>query len=300
MKRVVSVSLGSSTRDKSVEMEILGEEFKIERIGTDGDKKKARQLLEELDGKVDAIGLGGTNLYFIIGSRKYEFRDTRRLISMLKRTPAVDGTGLRNAMEERLILSLPDRGIPIKGKKALVILAVDRFGTARGCLKAGCETTFGDLMFALGIPIPLKKIESVILLAKILMPILTLLPIEVFYPTGSKQEAEPKESSRMKFIREAEIIAGDLNYIKHDMPPDMTGKIVITNTTTPSDVEALRERGVSVLVTTTPRMQERTFGTNVIEAILVALSGKSPDELTPEEYLSWLDKAGFEPVIEKF
>jgi len=35
MKRVVSVSLGSSKRNHSVITEILGETFLIERIGTD-------------------------------------------------------------------------------------------------------------------------------------------------------------------------------------------------------------------------------------------------------------------------
>ena len=35
MRRVVSVSLGSSKRNKTHEVEILGEMFRIERIGTD-------------------------------------------------------------------------------------------------------------------------------------------------------------------------------------------------------------------------------------------------------------------------
>lgn len=39
MKHVVSVSLGSSTRDHRVETEFLGEKFSIERIGMDGDYK---------------------------------------------------------------------------------------------------------------------------------------------------------------------------------------------------------------------------------------------------------------------
>ena len=70
MKHVVSISLGSSSRNHSVEAEFLGEKFKIERIGTDGDKKKAIQLIEELDGKVDAFGMGGID-YICIGKKKY-------------------------------------------------------------------------------------------------------------------------------------------------------------------------------------------------------------------------------------
>jgi len=37
MKRAVSISIGSSKRNKSVTVELLGEQVTIERIGTDGD-----------------------------------------------------------------------------------------------------------------------------------------------------------------------------------------------------------------------------------------------------------------------
>jgi hypothetical protein len=42
MRRVVSVSLGSSTRDKRVVLNLKGENILVERIGTDGDINKAR------------------------------------------------------------------------------------------------------------------------------------------------------------------------------------------------------------------------------------------------------------------
>src|SRR3989304_9931627 len=40
VKRAVSISLGSSTRNKAVEVELLGEMVSIERVGTDGDEAK--------------------------------------------------------------------------------------------------------------------------------------------------------------------------------------------------------------------------------------------------------------------
>ncbi|MER3515369.1 MAG: quinate 5-dehydrogenase, partial [Chloroflexota bacterium] len=55
MKYVVSVSLGSSTRDKTVEVELCGEVVHIERCGTDGDVEKAIRLFTELDGQVDTL-----------------------------------------------------------------------------------------------------------------------------------------------------------------------------------------------------------------------------------------------------
>jgi len=45
VKHVVSISIGSSKRDHRAEIEILGEEFLIERIGTDGDMDAAVAMI---------------------------------------------------------------------------------------------------------------------------------------------------------------------------------------------------------------------------------------------------------------
>src|SRR5256885_14046955 len=102
-KRVVSVSLGSASRDHRFETEILGQRLIVERIGTDGDVRRAKQLLEELDGKVDALGLGGTDLYLRAGNRKYLIRETAGLVRNVRRTPFGDGGGLQAARERRVI-----------------------------------------------------------------------------------------------------------------------------------------------------------------------------------------------------
>jgi len=82
------------------------------------------------------------------------------------------------------------------------------------------------------------------------------------------------------------------------MPDDMNGKVIVTNTTTPEDVELFRKCGVKYLVTTMPVLDGRSFGTNVMEAALIALSGKGR-VLKNEEYLELLGKLGFKPAIQQ-
>ena len=71
MKKVVSVSLGSSKRDHKVIANMAGEEFEISRVGTDGDFERALSVIGELDGNVDAIGLGGIDVYLYAGDTRY-------------------------------------------------------------------------------------------------------------------------------------------------------------------------------------------------------------------------------------
>jgi len=300
MKKVLGVSLGSSTRDHKVEIEVLGEKFEIERRGTDGDVHKMMQIFQEYDSKVDVFGLGGTDLYLYSGpqGKRYTIKESERIVKVIKKTPIVDGTRIKYVLEKSVVKYIDTQtDIPLKGKKALVTITVDRFGMAEGLMEAGCEMTFGDLIFSLNIPIPLHSFKSIEIFARLLLPVLIYVPIKYLYPTGEKQE-----KSNLKYVKyfyDADIIAGDYLGISQYMPKDMKGKIVITNTVTSSNVEDLKNRGVSYLITTTPEFEGRSFGTNVFQAILIAIFGKSPEELKPDDYLKLMEKIGFKPRIEK-
>ena len=82
MKRVISLSLGSSKRDDRVDVELVGERVRIERIGTDGDLRRFSRLLRELDGQVDAIGIGGADLFVETGRRRYFIREIAQVVGL--------------------------------------------------------------------------------------------------------------------------------------------------------------------------------------------------------------------------
>lgn len=81
------------------------------------------------------------------------------------------------------------------------------------------------------------------------------------------------------------------------MPSGLKGQTILTNTTTPDDIGFLKEKGAGTLVTTTPEYEGRSFGTNVMEAALVAVLGKPWAEVTPEDYLDLLERLNFRPRV---
>lgn len=299
MKEVVSISLGSSKRDHEVKVKFLGEEVRIRRIGTNGDFDRAIQLLKEMDGKVDALGLGGIDLYLYAGSTRYPIKDAVKLQKVVKKTPLVDGSGLKNTLEREVVRYLQEEAdLKLEGKAVLMVSAVDRFGVAEALHAAGCKMIFGDLIFGLDIPIAIRSFSTFEVLARMLLPIVTKMPFKMLYPTGGEQEKEPK-AKHEKYYAGADIIAGDFLFIRRYMPKDMRGKWVLTNTVTKEDVEDLRQRGVEYLITTTPELGGRSFGTNVMEAVLVVLMGKPWDKIKADDYLNMLRKLHFKPRIEK-
>ncbi len=73
--------------------------------------------------------------------------------------------------------------------------------------------------------------------------------------------------------------------------------MVITNTTTAEDMRILKQRGISRVITTTPNMGGRSFGTNVIEALMVALIGRPLEEISPEDYYQMLSNLNMKPGV---
>ncbi len=300
MKRVVSVSLGSSKRNHQVRVKLLGEEFEISRVGVDGDFGKAIAKLKELDGQVDAIGLGGLDVYVYSAGKRYAFKDGLRLQNAVKNTPVLDGSGLKNTLERETVHYLLRETNYIKeNTKVLMVSGVDRFGMAEAFVKAGCDVTFGDLIFTIGIPYPIKSLAKLESLARLLLPIMTKLPINMLYPTGKKQDSrdDKKAQKYAAYYEEAEIVAGDFHFIKRYLPDRLNGQTVITNTTTAKDIQILGEKGIARVVTTTPEYEGRSFGTNVMEGVLVALLKKHPAEITAQDYTDMLRQLDIEPRI---
>ena len=299
MKRAVSISIGSSKRNKAVEVTLLGEKVSIERIGTDGDMEAAALKYKELDGTVDAFGVGGADLGALADGKWYPFYSVAPMVRFVKKTPLVDGGGLKNTLENRAPAFLDKKigdYINSRGRKVLIAVGVDRWGLSQAFADSGYETVFGDLMFGLDIPIAIHTISRLKLVAALLMPIAGRLPFAWIYPTGEKQEKRtPKWGN---YYAWATVIAGDCHYIKRFMPADLTGKVIVTNTTTPEDVAEFKKAGVKYLITTTPVMEGRSFGTNMMEAALVAISGKDRP-LTWPELTEMLDKLGFEPQLQE-
>jgi hypothetical protein len=299
MKRAVSISIGSSQRDKAVEVELLGERVQIERIGTDGDMEKAAMLYKELDGKVDAFGVGGADLGVMVADKWYPLYSVQPMVRYVNQTPIVDGAGLKNTLENHVAPFMESQIKPYLdevGRKAFITLGVDRWGMSKSFLDGGYECVFGDIMFGLGLPLAVRSEKSLKTLASILMPIVGRVPFEWVYPTGEKQESrDPKWED---YYQWGTVIAGDCHYIKRHMPYRLDGKVIVTNTTTSDDVKLFKEAGCKYLVTSTPVLEGRSFGTNMMEAALIAASGKER-KLTRQELNQLLDQLDLEPQLQE-
>lgn len=294
MKRAVSISLGSSKRDKSVTLRFNGEDILLERIGVDGNIEKAHQMYLDLDGKVDAFGVGGVDLYLRLDKREYPLRAALKLVDGVKFTPLVDGRGLKHTLERRVFeLADKDLGDNFHCKQAFIPVAIDRIGLAHAVAEVSDRIILGDLMVALGVPVPIYGIPSFKRLARIMLPMVSWFPMSMIFYGSDGAEQEPKYK---KFFEASDLLAGDFLFMRKYMPLDISGKTVITNTTTDDNIELLRQRGAGMVITTTPRYEGRSFGTNMLEAALTAYAGKGRP-LSDFELNALIDELYLKPTI---
>jgi hypothetical protein len=173
-------------------------------------------------------------------------------------------------------------------------MAVDRQGLAQAVSEVTDEIIIGDLMVALDIPIPLKGLKSFRRAARVILPFVSYFPMSlIFYGSGGT-EHKPKY---IRFWEESDLLAGDFLFMKKYMIDDLHGKTIITNTTTEDNVEFLRSRGVKMVITTTPRYEGRSFGTNMMEAALTAYADKGRP-LTNHELNNLIDELDLRPSVQ--
>ena len=162
--QVVSVSLGSSSRDKSAETGFAGYEARLRRIGCDGDRARMVRLLREVDGdpEVDVVALGGIDLLWEIEGKKYVVREARNLADLVKNKPVVCGFGLKTTLEVKVLCELFERGHLTADHRVLFMSLAERYAMGRLFWDQGCPMIFGDLLFTMGIPFLIWLVESIV------------------------------------------------------------------------------------------------------------------------------------------
>lgn len=295
-KEIVSISLGPSSRDYEFTTRMFDQEVHVRRFGADGDARRARELVAQYDGQADAIGLGGMNIYFKVGSRTYVHRQIQWVASAAKSTPVVDGVHLKNTLERLAISRVAEKQRDtFSHKRIFVVSGIDRYAMAEVLSGYTEHLLFGDPIFHLNLPYALRSLHQVEQYASLVLPTLCRAPYGRLCPV----EQETRVPRGVKYFDQAHVIAGDYVYIRRFSPDNLQHKTIVTNTLSTADLEDLRRRGVETVITITPPLSgDHPFvGTNVIEAIFTSFINRPLAEITDNDYLELVARCGLEPGI---
>ncbi|MGC8734748.1 MAG: quinate 5-dehydrogenase [bacterium] len=276
--KIVSLSLGSSKRNKFTNLQFENFEIYLARLGVDGDYHLLKKLIKKLqDSDIDAIGLGGTDLFLFIEDKKYIIKDSYELAKLSIKKSIFDGSIIKNIIEKKIIQGLIDQKIINNNQTVLQVSSLDRFSAVKTFIENNFKILIGDLIFALKIDKIIYNINELKNIANILLQDVLNLPFYLLYPIGKKQEEEIDKTiykKISKYIDKIDIISGDFHYIKK-LGNLVKDKIIITNTLTEKDIENLINFKVRKIITLSIYLDNRSFGANVLESLIGSIINKT-------------------------
>lgn len=298
MKKVLVIHVNEENHRETVSF--LGQEVEIRRRGCNGNVENCRKLIMEYDGKVDAIALEGLPAWLELGHEKRPHKTGATLPGLAKKTPVVDGKEIRAGLERWGVI-LADRAQPgiFSQKRVLMVPGLNHTGLAQALERRGSAIRYADPMLYFGLP-GLPGIGSNITLdraAKLTLEHVKDAPFRRLQP----RPGDPRSNHADEPFNWADILAGDIGAIRLYAPEKLRHKTVVVECAGEEDLEDLRRRGVTVLVTLMPSLERDNspgrWSAAAIEAVLAALRPRKKTPLSEDTYLDLLADIEWSPAI---
>ncbi|MBF0205169.1 MAG: dehydrogenase, partial [Desulfamplus sp.] len=304
MKHITNISLGPESDNYQIETEFLGQKFTIKRFGTDGDLRKAEDLLLMWNKKADAIALSAIKYLYGQGSRTIMNKDLKKLIKIANTltTPVTTGETLRRVSHEWSI------------RHAQFQLGNNFFTNARVLFCSGMASekianviaeytnnlNFADPLFENSIPKILTSIESLNNYAQRIHRPLSWIP-------GKNIMSEQKQLKTVnsfvlkRAVKNSTVIVIPYNdfheYVNCFNEGELNDKVVITTTAYEDRIQILKEKGVSMIIDTTPKTIDRVVGVAVQEALMVSALDIPKTLGLKDDLLEIISEQNLEPRI---
>ncbi len=303
MKTVVSISLGPSDQDYEFRTDFLGEKFRVIRIGTDNDRKRAAELLREWQDKADSVGLGMVRDHYVVGPYRIEQSDTARLEAQVTRVPITTGATLRRILQEWAVRHTQNElGHFFDNSRVLFFSGQANYRVAAVLSEYTENLQFADPLLQFGIPRLLTSRRQLEYYSKLAGQWLSYKPTHLLSPSlisGPLRSLGQELAGRSlhSAVRDSHVLVARYDQLERYGRDELEGKTVITSTISQDRSDALREKGVAMVVDYSPELFPNPVGVNVLEAMITAALGRSAKDLTQDDYLEIIESLGMVPRI---
>lgn len=303
MKQIISISLGPSKNDYEFKTEFLGQEFRIMRLGVNGEMEKAAQLLLKWDKKADAIGIGDVKFPYAIGSVSPLRSHADKLNQLAERieTPVTTGVALRNVSAEWALRFLDHKyGDYFKNTTAFFVSGMTSYRVAKVMSEYTSNLIFADPVLKNGISKFIKTLSGLEKYASGLHEMLNWIPSKRITSSAMPLKAWNDYIYRKAMQKANTIVVpynGFYKYFENTTLEELGGKTVITATAYDDRVDFLKERGVEVIIDVTPKILEKVVGPDVLEALIIGALDVKNNSLGGDDLLEVISSQKMDPRI---
>jgi predicted amino acid dehydrogenase len=295
MKNVVSISLGASSQDFEFTTRFLGQRLHVRRLGTDGSTAKAQRLLKHWGKSADAIGIGLARDRYSVGGRRFVDKDAAQMKRLVGRVPVTTGGRLGEIFLEWAVRHTQIKlGNYFNNALVLFFSGLTNYKLATTMAEYTDNLQFADPLLQLGVPKLLTSLDQLSL-----------------YASGAHYVADweaprllPEELMRQwtrfvlrRAMRAATVIVAPVHELDDFGAEELANKTIITAAVNGERAAQYAAKGVMMVVDGAPSMFGHVLGPNLLDAMIVAATGKNPDDILEDDYLDIITELQMEPRI---
>ncbi len=309
MKTITNISLGLATDNYQIETEFLDQKFTIKRFGTDGDLKKAEDMLLMWNKKADVISLSAIKYMYGKGSRTIMNNDLKRLLKVANTltTPVTTGETLRRVSHEWCIrhshFQLGNNFFT--NAKVLFFSGMSSEKIAHVINEYTDNIYFADPLFENGIPTILSSMDGLNQYANRIHRPLRWIPNNPII--NKKLFAEKPNVKKLnsfilkRAVKNATVLVIPYNdfheYLTYFEDGDFKDKVIITTTAYEDRIEILINKGAAMIIDTTPKIIDRVVGVSVQEALMISALDIPKTANLKDDLLEVISEQHLEPRI---
>jgi len=295
MKKVVTVTLGSSKQDFEFKTQFLGQEFSVRRMGADQDTTKAWELMRRQQASADAIGLSDVSDHYQVGVRTIVNKEAQHLINVVTRVPVTTGATLRRLLQVRAVRHVQkELGHYFNNNLVLFLSGMRNYDMAVALSDYTQNLSFADALFQTGAPTMLGSLEQLELYAKGSKYVLSCRPGQILEAalTGFKNRMVAE------VVAKSHVIVGTFAELKAvSNATNLEGKTVITSAVDEERLAFFTKCKVNLAIDVSPKLFERVVGISTLEAMILAKLEKPQEEVSDDDFNEILSELDIKPRL---
>jgi predicted amino acid dehydrogenase len=295
MKKVVTVTLGSSEQDFEFKTKFLGQEFQVRRLGADMDTSKAWELMRREQAKADAMALGEISDHYNVGTRTITHRQTVRLTKVVTRVPVTTGATLRRLLQVRAVRHVhKELGNYFTNNIVLFLSGIRNWDMAVAMSDYTRNLNFADPVFQTGAPALLTSLQQLELYAKGKSLMIGGRRADMLESalTGLKNKRVAMAAAK------AHVIVGTFQELKAVADgKNLAGKTLITSAVGEERLKFFKDQKVNLVIDVSPKLFDRVVGISTIEAMILAALDKPANEVSDDDFEEIIHELDIKPRL---
>lgn len=286
MKNVIGISLGARRHDFELRTRLLGQDLHVQRVGTDGSLTQATKLLKYWDRHAHAIGLGLVKDSARIGAQREIDEDFARLAGVARHVPVSTGARLSEIfLEWALRHAQTSLGHYFDNANVLFFSGLANYRLAMAMQEYTDNLMFADPLMQLGVPKLITSLDALGLYASGAHYVSDWRPPRMMSGPLLRQWTQ---FVLRKAMARASVVVAPVHELDGFGLEELAGKTLITTTVNEERLARFKDCGVHLVIDGAPLCEGQVIDPALLDAMLLAASGKAPDELADDDYLGIL------------